>query len=125
MVSFRTFKCSLFSKPVSWLGLFAVSYSKPALEPKAEQFVKHQFLNYKIDQNTNLPNCQTPNGDFCTYLLIVYKYQLLPLVIFELVFLMRETLRGLKDHLKYKIPTYAFDAVPLHQGLHWEDPHVL
>ena len=32
LVSFRTFRCPLFPKPVSWLGLFlAVSYSKPAL----------------------------------------------------------------------------------------------
>ena len=33
VVSFRTFRWSLFPKLVSWLGLFfAVSYSKPALE---------------------------------------------------------------------------------------------
>ena len=32
LVSLRTFRCPLFSKPVSWLGLFfAISYSKPAL----------------------------------------------------------------------------------------------
>ena len=32
LVSFRTFRCPIFPKPVSWFGLFlAVSYSKPAL----------------------------------------------------------------------------------------------
>ena len=38
------------------------------LEPKAKQFVKCQLLNNKLNQSTNLPNRQIPNGDFFTNL---------------------------------------------------------
>ena len=67
------------------------------------------FLNDKLDQNTNFS--KVPNDYFCISLQVFFTIpQLIALVIFMLISLMRENLRGFRENLRHKIRTWAINC---------------